>query len=359
MSSAMAVPSDVIKMDRLPVIESSMLWPELLELGDDKRKYMSRQTQPVLEQLRLDVDTLVSLHTKYEKKDKVIIYGWLFRGGYVPMPLFVCVVANLGILIVCVITNLGILIVCVITNLGILIVCVITNLGILIMCVITNLGILIVCVITNLGILMMCVVYRGLPAFKGIGTNNRDCALRFVLWQVALVMFNRAATTSVDSKSHKESLVRAVAAATLAEQLPQHTVDDAYAPPPALYHFIDIVGLLIEMELYAKSVTDARRMDQLFSHLLNMEICVREINRGIAPPAPWSKHLVVIRKWLRRAIGDMLIPKWTAKLPLRDNKQIAAVYVFMYIYIYSFCCTNRGGGLIGIWRLKHCASVRV
>ena len=303
-----------------------MLWPELLELGDDKRKYMSRQTQPVLEQLRLDVDTLVSLHTKYEKKDKVIIYGWLFRGGYVPMPLFVCVVANLGILIVCVITNLGILI---------------------------------MCVITNLGILMMCVVYRGLPAFKGIGTNNRDCALRFVLWQVALVMFNRAATTSVDSKSHKESLVRAVAAATLAEQLPQHTVDDAYAPPPALYHFIDIVGLLIEMELYAKSVTDARRMDQLFSHLLNMEICVREINRGIAPPAPWSKHLVVIRKWLRRAIGDMLIPKWTAKLPLRDNKQIAAVYVFMYIYIYSFCCTNRGGGLIGIWRLKHCASVRV
>ena len=300
MSSAMAVPSDVIKMDRLPVIESSMLWPELLELGDDKRKYMSRQTQPVLEQLRLDVDTLVSLHTKYEKKDKVIIYGWLFRGGYVPMPLFVCVVANLGILIVCVITNLGILI---------------------------------MCVITNLGILMMCVVYRGLPAFKGIGTNNRDCALRFVLWQVALVMFNRAATTSVDSKSHKESLVRAVAAATLAEQLPQHTVDDAYAPPPALYHFIDIVGLLIEMELYAKSVTDARRMDQLFSHLLNMEICVREINRGIAPPAPWSKHLVVIRKWLRRAIGDMLIPKWTAKLPLRDNKQIAAVYVFMYIYI--------------------------
>jgi hypothetical protein len=167
--------------------------------------------------------------------------------------------------------------------------------------------------------------------FKGVATNQRACALRFVLWQGALVLFNLAVTQPRDSKKHKLLLKNALALGDLAEKNKTGTIDPQLNPPPTLYAFVDLVGLILQCTFYQECIRKGRDVSTLFPHILQMEIHMLHICQGIPPPG-WKAQITVIQKWMQKELARLLMHRLVMSAHLaKFEKETAEKYVDVYM----------------------------
>lgn len=169
---------------------------------------------------------------------------------------------------------------------------------------------------------------RNVTKFKGIGTNDRDTALRMTLIQTAVATFNACGKLKTDSSDYKIGLANAYMMATLADKVQEKSTTDEYNPDAVHWQYDNLIALLVELKSFEYLVATAGPQSaKAEESLLSIGKLVIGIQRGPVKSSAWTLKIKQIAEWHRVRLALFLAKKLVATEAVGETtEQVAMRY---------------------------------